>query len=521
MFRYPALWMILMLLMVFSCSRPEAVVPDADIPASGQSDFEMTFNSPVIVFVYPDHKQAESLKKEAGTDYFYKLSDKSGTEFAKARNLAERYKLATWSGTTAKYRFVTRDGTVVDMDLSRTSQPWKLIIFNGSDAPVLANPEEARTVITLAFHLKQRPDGKTNGIDKSDQLPSGNQNFHLAESNQVIDSLPGLKETTIRLLILPGQAPPPIRDKTEGIRIVNSYISPHRRFWIEFDNDMFSNTDRYYTNGVVIGYTAPALTSWRLNRLMIGRNRNSVVHSAISLHHGMFTPLTTREPPPLVYDRPYASTLYLRYCQVSEDEQAGVRQTCAIEAGVIGDAALGQLLQRSVHAGLPSNDEPQGWETQIRNDLVLNYNLDVQKQLVKSGHTEIYAEGSVIAGTLHTRACMGIHAITGNFVPGLTPLPENFSGLLQKGKNWQYGLRAGLEVRMVAYDASLQGGLFNRNNIFALKPDEIERLVAAMHVGLFAAYKKVGLSLSQFYLSPEFNSGKQHFWGQVGLDFGW
>jgi len=513
--------LFLILPLVFSCQRHDPAMPETSVPVTNPNKDVKIFSTPVIAFIYPDIHQADSLKKALGADRYFAFSDMKGAEFSKVRSFAEKNRLATWSGIAAKYRFVTADGTSVEIDLRHTLTPWKLIIFNGFDAPVVVNPEDAGKMLFRSFNIQTENKGKhirqsfpaTAPVEPGLSQPGNPVNS--------FESIPGLKETTLRLVIFPGQAPPPLRNETAGIRIVNSYISPNRRFWIEFDNDMFSNTDRYYTNGVVLGYSSPGLTTWRLNRLMINRNKNSVVHSAISLHHGMFTPLTTKEPPPLVNDRPYASTLYLRYSRFSEDAEAGILLSSAIEAGVIGDAALGQLLQKSIHAGIPSNDEPQGWETQIKNDIVLNYTIDIRKQLAKSGNAEVYAEGSATAGTLHTRAGMGIYAIAGRFIPGLTQVPENFSRLTQTDYNWQYGIRGGLEMRMVGYDASLQGGLLNRNNVFALKPDEIERLVAALNVGLFAGYKKFGLSISQYYLSPEFKSGKQHFWGQIGLVVGW
>jgi len=513
--------LFLILPLVFSCQRHDPAMSEPPGPVTKPNNDFKTFTTPVIAFIYPDVQQTDSLKEAMGADRYFAFSDMKGAEFSKVRSFSEKNRLATWSGITAKYRFVTADGTTIEVDLRHTQTPWKLIIFNGNDAPVLANPEDAGNILLSTFNLFPEHKGKRIRQSLPATIPIEPTVVQPGNPGSSFESIPGRKEATLRLVIFPGQAPPPLRNETAGIRIVNSYISPNRRFWLEFDNDMFSNTDRYYTNGVVLGYSSPALTTWRLNRFMINRNKNSVVHSAISLHHGMFTPITTKEPPPLVNDRPYASTLYLRYSRFSEDAEAGILLSSAIEAGVIGDAALGQLLQKSVHAGIPSNDEPQGWETQIKNDLVLNYTIDIRKQLAKSGNAELYAEGSATAGTLHTRAGMGIFAIAGSFNPGLTPVPENFSRLTQTDHNWQYGIRGGLEMRMVGYDASLQGGLLNRNNVFALKPDEIERLVAALNVGLFAGYKKFGLSISQYYLSPEFKSGKQHFWGQIGLNYGW
>jgi len=523
MYKRAGIFCIFLMLMATACRQPEKPLPENVVQTASETGIIKSFNQAVIIFIYPDEKKSDSLKKVLGSENFYALSDKKGADFTQLRKIAAANNIPGWSGNEELYRFTTEEGAIIDINVKQVAFPWKVIIFNGKDAPVLAKPEEAARLFQIAMGIRSGDQQRKSSKGKPFSTKTDTSFFKSSEAQEEankLSELSDLKETTIRLLILPGQTSPPNRDEASGIRVVSSYISPHHRFWLFFDNDMFSNTDRYYTNGVVLGYTAPGLTTWGLNRLMINTNNNSVVHSSLSLHHGMFTPLTTKEPPPLVNDRPYASTLYLRYSQVSENALNGIRITSALDAGVIGDVALGRYFQRSVHSGLPSNDEPVGWETQIQNDLVLNYMVDIQKQLLLSRNIEVYAEGTVNAGTLHTNASMGINAVAGIFSPGLTPIPQQYEQLSAIESPWKYGVNGGLELRMIAYDATLQGGMFNKNNIYALKPDEIERLVAAIHLGLFAKYRKLGINISQYYLSSEFKEGRQHFWGQIGLLYG-
>jgi hypothetical protein len=520
MHRKTGILVTMLIILLASCHQQETPVPVNVQPTTAESAQIEPFDKPVVIFIYPDKDKSDSLQQKIGSDQFYAFSDKNGARFTEVRRLAEANNLTTWSGNASKYRFETPDGALIEMDLSRMAPSWNVILFNGQDTPVLADPEKAADLLKSTFNIRETKTGLRKRIEKRVAA----ENEKIIQETRLQDTsaaMPGMKSNTIRLLIFPGQKPPADRDAASDIRVVNSYISPGHKFWLQFDNDMFSNTDRYYTNGVVLGYTAPALTNWSLNRLMINRNRNSVVHAAISLNHAMFTPLTTKEVPTLSADRPYASTMYLRYSQTSEDAISGIRLSSAIEAGVIGDAALGRYFQKAVHATIPTNDEPLGWETQIKNDLVLNFTVDLQKQLLNTNSVELYAEGSASAGTLHTGASMGLNALAGKFRPGLTPLPLQYEDLKKAVNRWQYGVRGGFEIKMIGYDATLQGGLFNRNNIYALKSEEIERLVAAIHFGLFANYKKLGISLSQYYLSREFRQGRQHFWGQIGLEYGW
>ncbi len=170
---------------------------------------------------------------------------------------------------------------------------------------------------------------------------------------------------------------------------------------------------------------------------------------------------------------------------------------------------------------MPTNDEPLGWETQIQNDVVLSYYANISKLLMQRRNAEVFATASAKAGTLHTYAALGLDVMAGKFTSGLTPVPNCYPELSQKPAKWQYGLRGGLEFRIIGYDASLQGGITHKHNIYTLNPDEIERLVAALHLGIFARYRKIGINISQYYLSREIRKGRQHLWGQVGLDYTW
>lgn len=515
--------LLFLILSAISCrEKPQHVLPEQFPNPSVQQIDE--FNEPLVLLLYPDQKRADSMKQQMGIENFYANSDENSIHYQELRKLLSASGIKVVSGENIKYRFISDNGAITETDLSRIGSPWQVIIFNGTDSPVLVSPDKAAGKLKELF-----PDVKTDSRAIRVKRPRKNETLpptpsleeYERDGSGAMADLPSQKETIIRLIIPAGQQAPADRDETSGIRVINSYISPHRRFWLMFDNDLFSNTDRYYTNGVVLGYSAPGMVNIPVNKLILSLRRNSVVHASISLHHAMFTPFTTKTPPLLQDERPYASTLFMRYSQTSDDAISGLRLTSSIDAGVIGDAALGRYFQKSVHATVPTNDEPMGWETQIRNDLVLNYSVNIQKQLLKSTNAEVYAHGDATLGTLYTRAGMGINAIAGLFTPGLTNLPKDYSDLQKVQRDWQYGIRGGIEFRLIGYDATLQGGIFSNENIYALKPGEIERMVAAMHLGVFARYRKLGINISQYYLSPEFKEGKQHLWGQIGMEYGW
>ena len=166
MFRHSGLLAISVLLTVVSCRRSDPPVSAPAVSDSTEKEILHTFSSPVVAFIYPDHSQVETLKKEMGSNRFYSLSDQYGAEFSKARLLAEKNKLSTWSGTAGKYRFVTEDGAIIDIDLSRIHEPWKVIVFNGKDTPVVTEAREAGDIIRKYNHReirnKNKPESATN-----------------------------------------------------------------------------------------------------------------------------------------------------------------------------------------------------------------------------------------------------------------------------------------------------------------------------------------------------------------------
>ena len=67
-------------------------------------------------------------------------------------------------------------------------------------------------------------------------------------------------------------------------------------------------------------------------------------------------------------------------------------------------------------------------------------------------------------------------------------------------------------VRAIVYDATLQGGLFNKTNIYTLDPEDINRLVFNASFGIEFSYKFFGFRTEMHYLTPEFKGSREHRW---------
>jgi hypothetical protein len=319
--------------------------------------------------------------------------------------------------------------------------------------------------------------------------------------------------------------------------VTNSYIWPYQSFEVLFDNDMFNNTDRYYTNGVRLTFNSPALAFWRINSIFPFLSKQSIEYNSISLQHEMFTPYTTKKLPTLVNDRPYASALFITFTRRTDNPDRGISLKSSLDIGVTGEIALGSLLQKGVHASVSSNDLPIGWETQIPNDILLNYSLQLQNKIASAGIFDAAYTGSASLGSRLTALNSGIIfcfdskksakklevSDDSDFrKPGVhSSSSDKPNKYITNGSGITYSAAATLTANLVGYNSTLNGGLFNRGHAFIIKQNEMERLTFLGSLSFTIRYRQVSLSLSQFFLTPEFKSGKSHFWGQIGIKIGY
>jgi hypothetical protein len=73
--------------------------------------------------------------------------------------------------------------------------------------------------------------------------------------------------------------------------------------------------------------------------------------------------------------------------------------------------------------------------------------------------------------------------------------------------------------KLVGYDATLQGGVFNGSSPYTLPSSSISRLVLQGSAGISFSVNGIRMDVEQFMLSPEFEQGWWHKWVHVALIF--
>jgi len=290
---------------------------------------------------------------------------------------------------------------------------------------------------------------------------------------------------------------------------------------INFDNDILDYTDRFYTNGIRIDYTAPVFQKNPLSKLMIPYWAPATNYYGISLVQNMYTPSTTKTGGIMFGDRPYAAYLFFGSFKITNDPLHRFRQTGEIDLGVIGPYSFGDWVQTAFHKTVPSNNEPLGWEYQVQNDVILNYHLSFEKGIVAHKVVDLNLISGSSLGTLYTNLTGGFQFRTG----WLNPYFANL-GVARKPRLERLHLRKTQfffflkgTAKLVGYDATLQGGLFNRSSVYTIASHDISRLVVQSSAGISFSHGGIRLDLEQFVLSPEFADGSWHKWVHIGLSF--
>ncbi|OYW11030.1 MAG: hypothetical protein B7Z59_05515 [Acidiphilium sp. 37-67-22] len=173
-----------------------------------------------------------------------------------------------------------------------------------------------------------------------------------------------------------------------------------------------SLTDRYYVNGVHLGWTSnagevPGAVA-AFGHAVLGQGRQRI---SISLTQKIFTPAATTLINPPANDEPYAGSLLASFSLIQDT--AGSRTIMGFDTGVFGRDAGAEIVQNTTHA-IIGQGRTHGWAYQLPSEPAFDLfasriwrlrltapgaglQADALPQLsAMAGTTEIYAEPGVV-----------------------------------------------------------------------------------------------------------------------------
>lgn len=243
-------------------------------------------------------------------------------------------------------------------------------------------------------------------------------------------------------------------------------------FSISYENDIFSNTDRHYTNGVRASYltSESSMPYWLRNAIAAlplfpenGKNR-----VGFALGQSMFTPENTKLARPDTRDRPYAGWLYGSFGVISEVKNR--LDIFDIEVGVVGPSSLADTTQKFVHRSITNSQDPKGWGYQLHDEpgVIISYQRKwrgLYENTVNGLGVDVtpYAGGNL--GNVLTQAVGGATLRIGYDLPadyGPPRIRPSLTGADYFLPQHDFGfyLFAGAEGRAVARNVFLDGNSF-------------------------------------------------------------
>ena len=295
-------------------------------------------------------------------------------------------------------------------------------------------------------------------------------------------------------------------------QVRDSFPAPESYLKLNYDNDFFSATDRYYTQGIQVQFIHRIMRYSPFSYALIRLGKKSRNYYGLNLEQDCFTPKSIRYDTINYLERPFAATAFFSHFLVSLD--AGKKQLLQtqLDLGVIGPCARCEDEQKAIHKALV-NIRPLGWEAQIAQDLIINYRATYEKAIVYTRFAELMGSATVRAGSLYTDGSLGMHFRAGWMNPYFNNLGIEKNG----GRKFQLYVFFRAQARAVGYNATMQGGLFDRNSIFTIPDKDISRLVYDGTAGVHVVIKRVRLEYSRSYITPEFIRGVDHGWGRVAV----
>jgi hypothetical protein len=281
-------------------------------------------------------------------------------------------------------------------------------------------------------------------------------------------------------------------------------------FRFNYENDFFTATDKNYTQGYNLEYVNPGLKRNPLNLQFIKLD-NGKIKYGIAIEHLGFTPTDFVSEEIQIGDRPFAAAILLKNFNSATDSINLTKISQTFSFGLIGQGAFGKEMQVEIHRAT-GNKIPGGWHNQIKNDLILNFRLDYEKQLYSfNNNFALNAQASMQVGTLFTNTSLSINTIIGFFD---SPFSSN-----THNNNFQVYLYSQPILSVIGYDATLQGGLLNKESPYTIKASEVKRLTAQFNYGLIIKTRSLYLEYARTTLTREFESGNNAKWGGIKLGY--
>ncbi|WP_316763957.1 lipid A deacylase LpxR family protein [Pedobacter aquatilis] len=246
-------------------------------------------------------------------------------------------------------------------------------------------------------------------------------------------------------------------------------------FGFKTENDAYLATlnDRYYTNGLFIYYRRA------INPEKFGEHIEKKTYE-ISVGQKIYTPYWGMVAKREDQDRPFAGYLYAGAAYSVFYKKESVLKT-SIELGTVGPNSLAQDAQEFLHKTVGFY-RPAGWDYQIKNEVTINLSTSYSKLIHRSSDNAVDFSGQGYANLGTTFNGLGASVLfrAGKLNQLFNSAYHNAvigDSKTKKINNFEFFFYAKPQLNVVAYDATIQGSLFNNDSpvTFGVKPIVFEQ----------------------------------------------
>ncbi len=282
---------------------------------------------------------------------------------------------------------------------------------------------------------------------------------------------------------------------------------------LQSDNDAYltQGADKYYTNGFFLHY-----------RHALKINDGSLLQNKVlgfELGQKIFNAQTGRIPSAIYVDRPIAGYLYAgANLNLLYKNESNLK--ISAQLGVIGPASLAKEAQTFIHNtfGLYPID---GWQFQIKNAAQVNLSAEYNKLLARTSWVDLSLTSYANLGTGFTGTGAGPLIRIGNFNQLFNSFSTQSNAIantvtpLHKHELFFYYKP---QFNLVAYNATIQGGLFNSPAVYPEVRGKIKPAIFTQEVGLAYAGSRWILNAAMYTRSKETTFMlTPHQWGSITI----
>jgi len=285
------------------------------------------------------------------------------------------------------------------------------------------------------------------------------------------------------------------------------------------DNDSYllQGSDKYYTDGFFM-YFRHALTvsdNSNLQNKVLGFEFGQKIFNPQS---GSIANLQGVDDPKLV-DRPFAAYLYVgSTLNFLYSNESNLKLSAQI--GIVGPGAYGKQVQDYVHDNFGFY-HPSGWEYQIDNNAQLNLSAEYNKLITRTYALDVSFASYLNVGNGFSGAGFGPLFRLGNFNQLFNSVSTQ-SSAIKKSKTaalheHELFFYYKPQINYVAYDATIQGGLFTSRNPNSQEITlDKEPFIFSNQVGVAFSTSRFVFDIAAIFHTKDVKEMEEsHSWGSI------